>query len=377
MERKRGHAMKFIPDLYTPDGLEYLGPIIGYEALSYARRLNHIGSLELTAPRELIPAAISEGDATRLRDYRIVVRRLRDDGSSEIDMSTVWFVRYMKRSLDRKGETITLHAFDATHLLKRRIIAYAAGSAQSSKTGAIDNMMRAFVRENLGSSAGTGRVLGDLFIGPDRSQAPTGSKAAAWRNLHDTLLDLANDATARGAWLGFDIVADSASALRFDTYVGRRGSDKRQILNIGPGFGNLVGASLVFDAREELTFITAGGQGEEELRELGTASDPIRIALSPYNRLEGFRQATHIEPPAGTALTDEARSLLHERRPAYFFEGTLISTDAAPYGDAFVLGDEVRVSAFDLSLDVLVEAVKVAATPTRTDVQAHLRTVQA
>ena len=49
--------------------------------------------------------------------------------------------------------------------------------------------------------------------------------------------------------------------------------------------GNLINAHLVIDYTNAASFVSAGGQGEETARLIGTAFDTTRAAGSPFGRI--------------------------------------------------------------------------------------------
>src|SRR5688572_17251100 len=60
---------------------------------------------------------------------------------------------FLIRRVQRRRGSTTITALCCNSLLDRRIVAYAAGTAYAEKTDFADDMIKALVRENLGSAA--------------------------------------------------------------------------------------------------------------------------------------------------------------------------------------------------------------------------------
>src|SRR5690606_12984807 len=111
---------------------------------------------------------------------------------------------FLIRDFERGPSYRRYLAYHANELFERRIIAYASGSSYTSKTGAGDNLIKALIRENLGSlvsaanrdGADTGAdISGYLSVETDLSLGPTIQMAATRRNLALVIQELAQAAT--------------------------------------------------------------------------------------------------------------------------------------------------------------------------------------
>lgn len=104
---------------------------------------------------------------------------------------------------DPDEEAAKIYALDAwgpEHYLEQMTIPRPAGVDFDTRTGAADNVAKAYVRYHAGSSAGTGRPHADLFV-----QADASAVASSTKNLvGSTLLDHVNTIAAEGKfWWGF------------------------------------------------------------------------------------------------------------------------------------------------------------------------------
>ena len=122
--------------------------------------------------------------------------------------------------------TYTLTAYDYNLLLKNRIVAYRGETAESIKTGTHDDMMKSFVRDNLGDNSGTDydgnaittRQVSDLIVDADTSAGNTGYIIGAeLENLLQTLQQLQADSVASGKEIFFGCYPNASYAPRFRT----------------------------------------------------------------------------------------------------------------------------------------------------------------
>lgn len=342
-------------------------------SLTWARTVNSVGALALTLPLRYPLARFA-------RDGRLLVERQAVAGGAwRVVGETIWFVRRAVRATGATGErTLQVTAFDALHLLGRRIVAYAAGSAQASKGGAADDLIKAVVRENLGGLAtDAGRDLsGYLTVAPDVGAGASVEKAFSRRNVLTVCQELAAASAEGGRYVAFDVVADGPDALTFRTYAGQRGADHRwpggsPPVLLSPEAGTLEMVTTVFDATDEVTFVYVGGQGEGEARAVATATDGARAAASPFNRIEAFRDARNTEDEG--ALQDEAAARLREGRPRRLFEAAVVETAGLRFGVDFGFGDFVTAQHERERLDCRIETVRVAVVGGEERVEVRLR----
>lgn len=326
-----------------------------------------IGTLEVTLPLSFNPALL-------LEDGRIGVWRAINGRTPYLDNGAIYQIRY----LDFGPQSIFVRAFHATNLLDRRIIAYAAGSSYTTKAAApADDLIKTFVNENmLAGIVGADRdgvetyadVSAYLTKQANLSLGASVAKSAARRRLLDVCTDLAQSSATAGVYVTFEVFASSdGSTLELRTYANQRGIDRRvgntagQIaVVLSSRRGNLTDAHLVIDSTEAASFIVAGGQGEEDLRLIGTAFDTARAAASPFGRIERFRDATNVASQA--AVDDEADAQLRAARPRYTFTGELVETEALTRGINFDLGDIVTAEhhtgqQFDARIDMIHETI--------------------
>jgi hypothetical protein len=301
-------------------------------------------------------------------DYLIEFWRGGDNARMRLE--SVGFVRKKRLADDSQGnETTTLTGFLPVELLRRRIVAYAAGSAQADKTDQADDMMKAIVTQNLGASAVAGRDLTALgvTVAADLADGPSVTKGFAWKNVYTTLQEIAEASRQAGTNLYFDFVpsftSDTAIGFQFRTYINQPGQDHSYTTGTNPvmfskEWGNLVSPSLEMDYDAEINACYVGGQGEGADRATVTRTDAGRIAASVWNRREAFADARN--ESATNGLNAKGDSVLAENRPRYRFSGTLIDSPQARYGIDWDFGDRATISYRGLQFDGTILAVTLA-----------------
>lgn len=331
--------------------------------LSYSRVVNAVSTAVLTLPASFNTNYIVAPDG------RMEIWRQIDGGREYLDTETTWLIKKWDQVLDDHGmQTIVIEADCPLCLLREpgRIVNWATGTAQATKAATFaDDQIKAFIRQNVGSSAGTGRVLtAYLSIAADISMASSVAKSAAWRDLLTTCQEIANASTQAGVYTAFDIVAPSQNTLEFRTYTQQRGVDHRfpgglNPILISPTMGNLGAARYSQDWRNEITYAIAAGGANNDLRPTVSVQDNTRIAASPFGLRETFVSASSTVS-AAAGLTAEAQAAVRNGRMKQIFSGKLIDTNDTRYGVEWGWGDYVTAQAFGQSIDCRVDAVTVS-----------------
>jgi hypothetical protein len=333
--------------------LAILDRILGF---GVARKVNDIGALDITITDSYLDY-VEE-------DNRVEVWYSVAGGPLQLMMQTVWFIRKWVWQPGRK--TINLQCDDTMGLLKRRIVAYAAASAQAMKSNIpADDMLKAILRENYGSLAtdAARSWASYLTIPSDLAAAPNLTKSFAWQQVFPVLQSISQACAQNGTFLAFDIEAyGGTTPFQFKTYVGQRGADRRYPTSANPlilseEMGNLANVEISQDYSQELTYVYCGGGGTEAARTVVEVEKTARIATTlPFGRIEAFRDARN----SGTdtdSLTGEANDALRETRPQRVFSGNFIETESCRYGRDINFGDIVTASAGSLYFDCYVNAL--------------------
>jgi hypothetical protein len=269
-------------------------------------------------------------------------------------------------------ETLRVGGPCVNDLLRRRIVAAYAGSAEAGKSDAADDMMKQVVTESMADgvdptpSAGT-RVWADLSVAADLGLGPSLTKAFAFRRLLESsgagvLPDIAKAAREAGTEVWFDVVPDVVTSnsinFQFRTYTGQPGMDVSDRVVFDQERGNLESAFLEYDHCQEVNYVYAAGQGQGAARNVQQAYSSTRFGSSQWNRCEGFADARNQTPNSG--VREAGRALLREGRPRRRFGGTPLDTRGTRFGRDWDHGYKVRARYRGREFDSIVRAVVVS-----------------
>ena len=343
-------------ELRTSDNI-VIEPTLMWLSAQYVLKERGIGVLTVRVPPRY-------GLALFRKHSRLLIYRSINGAPEYLEGDATWILTSRVYTLDEQGvEAITLTAQHANMVLRRRIVAYSAGSAQASKSSAVDTMMRAIVDENFISATDTTRNLasGVLALGAVAGSGPTIAKSFCRDNVLNTLEDLANAAALAGTYTGYE-VRTLSGALTFIVYLSQRGVDRTigsgNDLIFSPQRRNLVNIDLDEDWTEEATFVYAGGQGEGANRVIQSASNTTAIGESVFGRAELFRDARNSTTTA--QVQDEADDALYATRTVRRFSGSAQDTDGCTYGVHYRWGDRVTAQILDQQFNCRVDPVAVA-----------------
>lgn len=349
---------------YTDDAGNLLEVLDTTQGFSYALNYGDVGAISCALPYDR-QAIYHTGWQP---DHQLYVWRAADN--SPLELMAGFFLRQRKYATDAPGRTtLTLSGFDPNELLRRRIVAEYAGSAQAEMTNEADDMMKAAVRRALVdgqdyNGADTFRDIDDLgfSVEADSTRGPSITKAFSWQNLLTVVQGIQATAKAAGTEVFFRLYATGIGAFTFRTYTGQPGADRTlsgtSPLFFGLEYGNLANPTYLEDYSAEENFIYAGGQGEGSARLIREASDNDRINASRWNRREGFAPATNATTPDGVA--GMANDRLAKYRPQFIFAADLLSTPDTPYGGSgWRVGDKVTCEYVEKTFDVIIRSVTI------------------
>jgi hypothetical protein len=329
--------------VYRHDSNSIWKLITDYRNLDATRVISGIGALSLTLSED------QTADIPFQADTRLALILSGDDNSYSNIFGTYLLGGWEWQTLGHE-HYVTLKALCANSLLSRRIVAYAAGSAQAQKTGAADDLMRAVVRENLGSSAGTGRNISayGLSVEADLSLASSITMAFAWRNVYDVINDLVSSAYQQnGDRLLWDTRPDSDGwsvvfAVRKDFFRDRRMSSP-YALWLSADNDTLESVVESYDRRDAYNIVYAGGQGTGSNRVIVTASDSAEMAKSVIARSESFYDGSQYSDL--TSLTAAANGRLQYGKPKTAVKAKLNEGYLIHYGRDIMIGDALTIKA--------------------------------
>jgi len=274
-------------------------------------------------------------------------------------------------------ETLNLVGTDWNDLLKRRVVAYAKGTAGADKSGHIDNVIKAYVRENLGASAGAGRSLAScgLVVQSDTSKGSTVTASHEYTNLLQAIQDVSDDATDLSEQVFFWIEHVGKNIVEFRTNVGFMGQNRTQTsspLYFGEDLGNLINPRTSYDYTDEVNFVYVSGRGEGEERVIETVSEDDWIAASRWNRRESY--TSKADSQTSSELSSAGQSKLAEGAPTRRVTGEIKDIKLTRLGRDWNFGDQVWYQHAGGTFPVIIASLDVTVDDTQEIVRAALDT---
>jgi hypothetical protein len=189
---------------------------------------------------EADPAVLADGARAELYENRPKINFVPRNIELDYIYPHEWGLGDELRISSGQATTITVGGPDLNDLLARRVIAYATGTAEAKKSQEADDMLKAYVYENLGAGALAARQL-PATLGfeqaADTASAPSVEYSATYGNLLEVLKRVADRAAENGTRVYFGVIPVMRAGRivpRFETRITRWGHD-RTILDIGSG----------------------------------------------------------------------------------------------------------------------------------------------
>lgn len=266
------------------------------------------------------------------------------------------------RTWEKDDQTVTITCPDFNYLLDGRIVAYAAGSSEASKAGTADDVIKAIVRENLGSSAPAARQF-NITVQPDSSAGQTIDHSFAWRDVLLVAQDLALESAQLGSrvYFGFQVYTGASLSLVFETTTGQWGADRSFDGNspvvFSTGFGNLKNYRETYDYWDEVNYTYIGGQGLGADRLVAEVSNSNSLNMDQWSRRERF--ANHCNAISNDALEDAGKAALYEWRGKETFSAQLVDIPSTRFGEHWNWGDRVAIVQNGKQLDGIIDKVSI------------------
>ena len=222
-------------------------------------------------------------------------------------------------------------------LIGRRIVESCTDSAGARKTGLAEAVIKEYVEEQAGPTAGA-RALPGLTVQPD---AGGGIAGGPWAKQFQNLLDVVQEIRQTGGG-DIDVVGTGPATYEFRWYEGQRGADRTANVLFALGRGNMGQPELNLSHLDETTAVLVGGQGEGAARQLVWRTDPVRMAQSPWGRRERWRDARQEADVAGLDALGDA--YLVEGTPKEALTFVPLQVPGTLLGKHYFLGDLVTGS---------------------------------
>ena len=326
-----------------------------------------VGSLYVDFP---LQEAMRQNIST---DWRLEVYRRTSGGELVRVGDTQWIIKLVRYKVDEQNEAyLHILAYDAMYMLDKRIVAYVDGTPYTDKTMPADNMLKAIVRENLGSLATDyHRDLSNwLVVEQDTSTAPVVTKSEfGLQKVMPVLNDICQLSEAAGMYLSYDVIYDeSIGKLIFRTYTNQRGADRGSnspspiylahhtdpVNVMGSGLNY---ASIEIDATDERSYIYSGRQAEETNAIFAEIGNSIALDSGPFARSEDF--ITTGESVEYNDVMTEAHAWMQEKFRNLMLNAHIQETNDMQFGVDYGFGDILALRYLGTTLNVHIDEFKI------------------
>lgn len=303
--------------------------------LAYVREVNQPGVLTFDLPASHLAIPDLETD-TQVEVWR---QDLAIGLQWACDFRTFW--RGEQRSADNDGSTrYRATCVGQLDLLRRAIVAYPVATADRSEFTAVaaETIAKTLVQYNAtaSGSVASGRArdvtLAGIVLQGDAANGPALTLRCAWRNLLDTLRDIAE--------LGggdIDLVKTSAAQWEFRWMPGQLGADKTATVRFALNYGNMANPVLRRDYSREPTVAIVGGQGSGDSRTVAVRTGANYNAT--YNAAESFVDARQETATDALNAAGDVELSLEQSRIDLSFD--VLQVPQTYYGVHYTLGDLV------------------------------------
>jgi hypothetical protein len=240
----------------------------------------------------------------------------------------------------------------------------------SDESGPADDLMKEYVKENMGSEAvipplpgvpDTARDLSPQFIvAALEGLGPIVEEKASMKNLFATLKSLRDKARAKdGTEIFFDVKADLNGIFTFRTLIGSLGVSQQGSIGgliFSVENSSLTKAKLTWDWTKELTYYYIGDGGHTSSHNVvDDGATDGRDTEGYWNRIETYIGSEEAED---TLLRQYGQSALDAARPKVILNAQTVDTKDIIYGIQYFYGDSVWVQAGGYKFLCHIHAIK-------------------
>lgn len=316
----------------TTAGIEY-AEVVDIEEIQVTKVVNSPGILRARMRGNL--AAIDS------LVHRSQIELWRRDPDNGLDWYRYFAGEYLEPEWEDSGEPFfTMNVVGHLDKLRRRIVAYYAGTANRSKftSSPAETVMKTLVDYNAGPNALTANsrirngVITGISIQADGANGNTKSWYCAWDNLLETLQKFA---TIGGG--DFDLVKTAANAYEFRWYTGQLGTDRTSTVTFSLETGTITNPKYKYSRLEEKTVAIVGGSDSGSSRNVTTVNG---ADFSATNDIEIFVNASSVDT---ADLADQGEKQLFDVRAREEFTYDVTQTPSAALDKHYFLGDLISV----------------------------------
>lgn len=361
----------------TDDSGKRIKLLDGYFFATYSKSVAGYGSFQMGIPYDLVRRDLNP---LFVPDWRIECWRSPD---REIPLRNErTYILREPRIYTRKEDNIQVVEYigrDGLDLLSRRTVIQAAASTYATKTAAIDDMMKAIVREQMlyGSAVDETGVSdnsraypsGEFSVDADLTLGPTTTKTFQDRNVLDVLKELRDESFSladinASSKIYFDVIPSQITGTArfgwtFRTYADLRGSDRTNGIEFSVENENFQSPDYSKSHLEEVNVVYVKN---------GTlvtkVTDQDRVNASRWNRLESVRFGYF--DTAGTSLSSIGYAELGKGIPVEEITGDFLNvpengrTPRSLYGVDWDFGDLLPVNYAGMQFDSEVKIVYIS-----------------
>jgi len=272
-----------------------------------------------------------------------------------------YFVEIVDEVTDEKQrEALLLTCLDANALLAWRDIYAFSKSSQATKSDHADDIMRAYVREQLGTTATNPLDAAYFTVEADSHEGPALSVSNAWTNLMQALQGISDEAEGAGSRVYFQMRdGQGAAQYNFHTSITCPGTDRSlssgNPLLVGLSYGNVTRVVRSRDASEEVNHVVAIGAGEGTARKTGEYIDQTTATRSVWSRKKVVYTETSLNTT--TALASSAKRAVVKGKARERIIVTLADAPGFRYGYDWLAGDRLTVTHNAVDYTGIVKAV--------------------
>ena len=287
-------------------------------------------------------------------------------------------------------QMIQYYGRNGVDLLKRRTVIQRAGTSYALKTDSIDNLMKAYVRQQMlyGSALDEDGAVDNTRAWPqneftvqaDGGLGPSVTRDFADKNVFDLCKDLQKTSeqyaldSASNRRIHFDVVAvdvagsststNAPLGWEFRTYADLRGTDRTGGLRFSLENENIKQPNFDVDHLDEVTAVFVRGNGNGASQLVTSVEDSTRLNASRWNRVE--RTVNASGEVSVTGLQNAGRVELGKGIPREKLTVTMLNSPGGRnvprslYGVDWDLGDLVGVDYAGRNFDVEISTVYVS-----------------
>lgn len=346
----------------------------GLISVQSARSFNTVGSLTMRVSDRDYPI-----DFWR-KNMRIKVYYSTDNGPFHLVGNTVWFVKSFRWLYSESAWEVvakdTLSIVDGPLVGYPQDTTYADKTAENGNNDKADNLMRAYVSENMGAATVDVNRNQSAYLDvedPLSLGAPT-EKTAGYQELFSTLTALTEASAEGGINLVMDVVPIAEERFIFRVFKEYLGSDRATgtgIVAFSPSLNNITDVELAWDYSSEVTMVFVGGVGEGAGRFIYEKFDFNRINRSPFNLIERFIDKSDDDDAA--VLDAEAKTFLQKNTPKLTISARTVDIPGLKFGKDFFYGDRVLVAVGNYSVQCVVNAFTLNFADGKAEIEVRLR----